>query len=263
MLKETNQGFEIMTTRGCKGNCIFCHKLVNGLSAKTPDMILDEIGEISNQYGWNHFYFADENFIISKAHFRALMKRKKQRGMNFTFGGQCRIDTIDEDICKWGSENGFSMVGMGIESANSLTLKKMGKGVTLGVIERSLELLRKYQISVSCNFILGFAWDSEQDYINLISFIERNSLERQGKVCYLTPLPGTRLWKQCIQEGKIKDEWGFIKNLGNLFYERTINFTNLPDEVLDYYFQTITDMVQRPVQHPKSKQFLAKISVLY
>ncbi|MBN2452661.1 MAG: B12-binding domain-containing radical SAM protein [Candidatus Omnitrophica bacterium] len=262
-LKETNQSFDIMGSRGCKGNCSFCHKLVQGIGVKSPDMILDEMAGIINNHDLDRFYFVDENFLEIKALYKDFIVKKQRLGMNFTYRGQCRIDAIDEEICSLGRDNGLAVVATGIESVNQETLNRVSKGIRIRDVEGKLALLRKYGIGVSANFIVGFPWDTEKDYIDMIDFIKRNGLEKKGKLSYLTPSPGTRLWRECVNNGQIKDEWEFIKSLGNLFFERTINFTKLPDEVLDHYFNEITALIQRPVTYPKSDTYLEKLSSLY
>lgn len=262
-LKETNQSFEIMSSRGCKSNCSFCYKLVRGLGAKGPDAVLDEISEIIYGYDLDRFYFVDENFLELKPIFREFIEKKQHRKLDFTYRGQCRIDAIDEDICEWGQDNGLAVVSMGIESVNQETLNRMKKGIKIREVEKKLEMLRNYNIGISVNFIVGFPWDTEDDYIEMINFIKRNGLERLGKVSYLTPSPGTKLWYECVEQGHIKDQYKFIKSLGNLFFERTVNFTNLPDDVIDYYYQKIAKLIQRPVTYPKSQKYLEKLSSLF
>ena len=262
-LKETGQSFEIMVSRGCRGNCSFCHRLVKGLSCKTPDAVLDEISEIIDKYGLNRFYFVDENFSGLKSFFKEFVEKKQDRGLDFTYRGQCRIDDFDEDICSWGRDNGLYHVSVGIESVNQDTLNSMNKGVKINDVEGKIKLLRRYDIGVTVNFILGFPEDTEDDYIAIMDFIKRNGLQNQGRLSSLCPTPGTRLWKECVENGQIKNEWEFLKGLGNLFYDRMINLTNLPDEVLDHYFNEITALLQRPVSYPKSKKYLEKISSLY
>jgi len=262
-LKETGQSFEIMASRGCRRNCSFCHRLIKEVQCKTPDAVLDEISEIIDKYGLNRFYFVDENFIGMKPFFKEFVEKKQDRGLDFTYRGQCRIDDFDEDICSWGHDSGLCHVSMGIESVNQDTLNRMNKGLKINDVKGKIELLRRYGIITSFNFILGFPEDTEDDYIAMIDFIKQNKLQNQGRLSCLCPTPGTKLWKECVENGQIKNEWEFLKGLGNLFYDRMINLTNLPDKVLDHYFNEITTLLQRPVSYPKSKKYLEKISSLY
>lgn len=262
-LNETNQSFEVMASQGCKANCSFCRRLVLGIGYKSVDAILDEISDVMNKLGINRFYFVDENFLGSKSFFKELIEKKKERGLDFTFRGQCRADAIDEEICSLGSGNGLFAVSLGIESANQTVLDKIGKGVKIADVEKSISLLQKYNIGVTANFIMGFPEDTEEDYEIMANFIRKNKLEQHGKLGCLTPTPGTRLWKQSIENGFITDEWEFVKKLGNLFFERMVNYTDLSDETLDAHYKKIVNLLQRPVTYPKSERYLKLISVLH
>ena len=262
-LKETNQSFSIMASRGCKGNCFFCNRIIKGLSVRQPTLVLSEIEYIINKYDLDSFYFVDENCLESKTFFYQFIKLKQNKNLNFTFRGQCRIDAIDEDVCALGRDNNLASVTVGIESVRQKTLNMMAKGTKIKDIEEKIKLVRRYNISIMPNFIIGFPWDTEKDYIAIMDFIKRNGLQNYGKVNYLAPLPGTKLWKECLKMGQIKDEWEFIQRFGNLFFERSINLTNLPDETLDYYYEEITKLLRRPVIYPKSKKYLNKLGVMY
>lgn len=263
-LKETGQSFELMASRGCMGNCSFCYKVCgHGLSIRSADSVLDEISEIIEKFGMRRFYFVDENFLESKEFFYEFIKRKRERGLEFTFIGQGRIDAIDEDKCRVGSENGLICISTGIESASQKTLDKINKRITVEDVENKIKIMRDFNIRISVNFIIGFPWETEDDYKALIAFIEKNKLEKQSKLSYLTPLPSTRLYQETIEKGFIKDEFGYIKNLGDLYWERMINLTSLPDDVLGYYYQKISHIGQKDVVYPKSKMYLEQIKRLH
>ena len=188
-LKETGQSFELMASRGCMGNCSFCYKVCgHGLSIRSADSVLDEISEIIEKFGMRRFYFVDENFLESKEFFYEFIKRKRERGLEFTFIGQGRIDAIDEDKCRVGSENGLICISTGIESASQKTLDKINKRITVEDVENKIKIMRDFNIRISVNFIIGFPWETEDDYKALIAFIKKNKLEKQSKLSYLTPL---------------------------------------------------------------------------
>ncbi len=263
-LKETGQSFEIMASRGCRGNCSFCYKVCGpGLSIRSADSILDEISEIIEKFGITRFYFVDENFLESKKFFYEFIQKKRERRLEFTFIGQARIDAIDRDLCRTGSENGLICISTGIESASQGTLDIANKRITIEETEDKIKLMREFNIRISANFIIGFPWETADDYKALVAFIEKNKLEKQHKLSYLTPLPSTRIYQEAIERGLIKDEFAYIKNLGDLYWERMINLTSLPDDVLDYYYQKISVMGQKDVVYPKSKTYLRQIRKIH
>ena len=259
-LKETDQSFELMASRGCVGNCSFCYKFLGrGYSIRPPNSVLDEISYIRDHHGINKFYFVDENFIHSKKFFYEFIQKKIKRKMDFSFIAQGRIDAIDEKLCKIGAENGLICISTGIESASQETLDRISKNITIEEIEAKMRLMRDCKIKVAANFIVGFPWDTENDYKLMIRFIEKNELSQQSKISYLTPLPKTRIYIDLLQKGIIKDEYEFIKSLGNLYWECMINLTTMPDDVLDHYYSLLYQIGQRYIVPPKSEKYTSKL----
>ena len=154
-------------------------------------------------------------------------------------------------------------ISTGIESVSQKTLDKINKRITVEGVENKIKIMRDFNIRISVNFIIGFPWETEDDYKALIAFIEKNKLEKQSKLSYLTPLPSTRLYQEAIEKGFIKDEFGYIKNLGDLYWERMINLTSLPDDVLDYYYQKISHIGQKDVVYPEAKEYLRQIRKIH
>ncbi len=263
-LRETAQSFELMASRGCKGNCSFCYKFCGaGLCIRSVDSVLDEITGIVDEYGIRRFYFVDENFLDSKEFFLEFVEKKKKRGLDFTFIGQTRIDSIDEEICCLGAENGLICLSSGIESASQKTLDRVNKRLTIEEIEFKLKLVREYHILHLVSFIVGFPWDTEDDYKLLMDFVSRNKLEKKFKTHYLTPLPKTRIYKYAVENEFITDEFEYIKTLGDLYWERMINLTNLPDEVLDHYHHELYNIGSKDVVYPKYEKYLTQIRKIH
>jgi radical SAM superfamily enzyme YgiQ (UPF0313 family) len=135
----------------------------------------------------------------------------------------------------------------------------MNKKLTINVAEERLQLMRQYGIRPMVNFIMGFPTDTEEDYVNIYDFITRNSLEKLTRLSYLTPLPSTRLFQEVLDQGLIKDVFGYCIKLDNLFWQRHINLTNMPDELLDYHFKRITEVGRRDLFNVKSPEYLKQI----
>lgn len=263
-LKETDQAWEVMASRGCWADCTFCYKFMgNGLAFRSADSILDEIEFFIKEHGFKKIYFVDENFFQVKKYFREFIKRKQQRRLDFEFIALSRIDAIDDELIKFGIDNGLVHMTTGVESPSEQALKKMNKRLSMATIENGLEILRKNNVSVLVALIVGFEWDTVEDFENMIDFIRRNQLEKRVKLSYLTPLPATALFTEAVEKGYIVDEYEYIRNLGDLYWERHINMTSLPDETLDYYFKKITDIGQKDVVYPKQEKYLSQIRKIH
>jgi len=263
-LQETGQSFEIMTSRGCRGQCTFCYKFIgHGVSMRNIDDVLDEIDYIIRNFNIDRFYIVDENFTEIKSRFMEFIDKKKKRNLKFTFIIQSRLDTIDEEICKEGSKNGLRGISTGIESVSQNILNQMRKKITIDLIKNKLHLMNKYGIEITANFVIGFPEETKEYYEELIHFIQKNNLSKKIKLSYLTPLPGSYLYQKAVEDKIIKDEYAYIKTLGDLYWEQLLNFTQLSNDELDFYYNKINRLGQRDVVYPKSKSFLNQIRAIH
>ena len=126
-----------------------------------------------------------------------------------------------------------------------------------------IELMREFGIAPSVNFIVGFPWETEQDYFDLYDFIVANNIEKHVKLSYLTPLPATKLFEEILAKGIVDDVFAYAIKLDNLYWERYINLTDLPNEVLDYHYARISSLGKRDPFKLKSEKYLAQIREIH
>ena len=263
-LRETGQSWELMATRGCVQNCSFCYKMVGtGFSIRTPEAVLDEVQAIMERYGLNRFYFVDDDMMTFKKWLGEFIEIKKARGLDFTFRVQARINALEEDLLRMLIDHGLRNVSTGVESASQATLDLVEKRTKVETVEAKLQLARDLGLGITANLIIGFPWEREKHWTQLIDFVQRNQLHHRAKLSYLTPLPHTRQFDDAVRQGYIPDQYEYIRNLGDLFWERMINLTSEPDEVLTHYYQAITDIVQRHQVFPQSEKYRSKLSTQF
>ena len=263
-LKETSQSWEIMASRGCVANCSFCYKMVgHGISLRTPDAVLDEMEEIISKHDLRKFYFVDDNLLGIVEWFQEFIRRKRERNMEFTFVAQARMDAITKEICQLGKDNGLVYISVGIESTSQKTLNKIRKKITLDEVREKIKMVDDMNIPLSTNLIVGFEWETEDDYRETLGFIAENKLEQRINMHYLTPLPKTTIYKDAKKKGLIRDEFEYIKNMGDLYWELYLNMTDLSDSVLQYWFDQMIKIGHRDIAFPTSEKYLSKLSDKY
>ena len=263
-LNETGQAFEIMASKGCPYNCYFCFKSGGtGMSVKNASAVLDEIEPNRITYSVNKFYFVDENFFAAKIFFREFIEEKKKRGLTFTFIIQARIDSFDREMLQLAKDHGLIGMSTAIEAVSQEELDRIKKNIQFSHIESQLDLMKEVGVQVWADFIIGFPWDTIEGYKQIIKFVRKHKLEKRFKLSYLTPLPGTQLWEEAIQKGLIKDEFEYIYNMGDLFFERMANLTKFTDEILDHYYNEIASIGRRPVDYPKHQRYLSQIREIH
>lgn len=263
-LRETGQSWELMATRGCVQNCSFCYKMVgNGFSIRSPQAVIDEVEAIMQRYNLNRFYFVDDDMLTFHKWLGEFTAIKQARGLDFTFRVQARINAMDEELLRMLKDQGLRNISTGVESASQTTLDLVDKKTKVQAIEDKLALARRLGLGITANLIIGFPWEKERNWQELIRFVERNELHGKAKLSYLTPLPRTRQFTDAVAQGYITDQYGYVRNLGDLFWERMVNMTSEPDELLTHYYQLITDIVQRSQVVPVSDKYREKLSTQF
>lgn len=254
-LRRTNRCFEISGSRGCKGACKFCFRFSGpGLTVRSGESIFEEIRLIYEKYSINKFNFTDENFLHQKDDFIHFLNLLKKEGINIKFRGQTRIDEIDDEFCRMLAEMGLISISFGVESTDDLILKKIGKKITLQDIEMKIKLMRSYGIDVYTSVIIGFPWETENSIKAIKTFILRNKLQGHCAVNYLSPLPGTVLYEDAKNMKLINDEWEYIRNMGYLYQDRSINMTLLNTDELGQYYEEIFQLGE-PATSKASKEY--------
>ena len=210
----------IQTTRGCSLNCTFCSVTqFNGASYRQRP--ISEVVEEFKSIPESRVLIVDDNLIgrkpehITRAKelFRALMEADTGK----VWIGQTTVNIADdEELLDLAEKAGCVGLFIGFESVTPEGLPELGKKSAMlsgRNIPASVERIRRHDILVVGSFIMGL--DSDRPGVGALIAQEA---ARYGvdaiNVLFLTPLPGTRLWKQVEAEGRIAmgdfpDDWKY------------------------------------------------------
>ncbi len=222
----------IQTTRGCPMNCTFCSVTAfNGKKHRLRPVseVLDEIASIKKKM----IFFVDDNIIgygkEAREHALAIFRGMKQRKLDKVWFSQASLNFADDpEVLKAASDAGCRMILLGIESEKAEQLKLANKGLNLKRLDTYGEVFRKihqHSISVLGTFILGLEGDNQQSLLDRAKYMIDSSVDAY-QVSVLTPLPGTKLYNDFLEQGRL------IK-------------TNYPDDWNHYQFTSV-------VYHPAS-----------
>lgn len=204
----------IETTRGCPHNCEFC-SVTNSFGGKFRNRPVDEVErEIQGLKPFegkfilkNTVFFADDNIISSRRHAKELLTRIIPYNLKWVGQASVNIAKDDEilDLCR---KSGCMGILIGFESLSADSLSHMGK--QFNKPQNYIDVIKKvhdYGIGINGSFVLGFDHDDEGIFDRTLEFIVKAKLD----VCYfsiLTPYPGTRLYTQMREEGRLIDhDW--------------------------------------------------------
>jgi radical SAM superfamily enzyme YgiQ (UPF0313 family) len=199
----------VQTSRGCPHHCNFCSVTeFNGrrIRMRDTDSVLEEVEALTrgNLMRKKVVPFIDDNIAAhpsrAKELFKALIPRK------ILWGSQASITIAnDEELVGLAAESGCRFLFVGLETLSPGSIAEMGK--KQNKVEKyhdALMLLKKYKIPVMGAFVFGFDGDDDSTFAETLDFAVRNKIQ-VGQFANLTPYPGTRLYKQLLEENRLPD----------------------------------------------------------
>ncbi|MHA2401980.1 MAG: B12-binding domain-containing radical SAM protein [Candidatus Kariarchaeaceae archaeon] len=226
--------FIMFASRGCPFSCTFCYRNFGRKVVKhSVDYVLEHLKYARDKFGVNNFAFYDETFNVDRKWVLEFCAQvKKDMPDSYFWMGGARADLLDEQLVKELKDASFYEVSIGVESFDDRILDEMGKGISSDTLFETIDLLKKYKLAPSyLGMLYGFAGD---DRISLKR--SKKYLERLGISAYFQfpiPFPGTILYEQLRESGKIPDEEEFILKLSDkMTQDLCVNLSRFPDNKL-------------------------------
>lgn len=199
----------VQTSRGCPFNCSFCY--LTGFESqkyrqRPVEAVLDELETIPQ----NYLFFVDDNFIgyskKDEERVIALCKGMMERRVNKKWSAQVSINfAANEELLKYAAKSGCKSVCIGVEAEDAGALEEMNKGVNLEVLDDykdAIHCIRQHGIAVIGSFIYGMDRDTPDSIRRRADFILDSEIDTiLGG--FLTPNPGTALFKKLQEEGRL------------------------------------------------------------
>lgn len=201
----------VQTSRGCPMDCDFCSvSAFNGLRyrRRPPSDVLDELETIEQKL----IFFVDDNIIgygkRSRQSALELFKGMVERGIDKHWFCQASINFADDDeILYWAAKSGCRMIFLGIESEDIGALSEVNKKMNVkrggaDAYEPIFERIHNAGIAVLGAFIFGMDQDTPDSLVKRAQYMIDSSVDVMQATA-LTPLPGTRLFAQLQEEGRL------------------------------------------------------------
>ena len=198
----------IQTTRGCPHGCSFC--TTPGVFGRKfrqraiPD-IVEEIREAKERFQSKVFIFSDDDFAGN--HRWALELCEAMEPLKIRWASQCDILISNNDrLLAAMRRSGCIGLILGLESPKRDTLAAAGKRyVDPDSYLWRIKKIHSYDISLWGAFIFGFDTDNWRSCLDTVRFAQRAGLSMS---CFpvLTPYPGTEIWYQYKNQGRIVTE---------------------------------------------------------
>lgn len=194
-------------SRGCKFSCDFCsvHAFFGDqIRCKPAAAIAAELKAMKQRY----IFFIDDNLFsdeqAAQELFKVLVPLKKK------WICQISIDIgKNSELLRLMKKSGCMMVLIGFESLNAENLKQMGKGANIKYndYEEIIKNIYDTGIMIYGTFVVGYDYDTVQSTEELLAFALRHKFAI-ANFNPLMPMPGTRLYKRLLKEGRLTyEEW--------------------------------------------------------
>lgn len=193
----------IQTGRGCSHGCRYCsvtafHK---GTYRTRPlENVLAEVRAVGRD-----MIFVDDNIIADPAYarnlFQALIPLRKR------WVSQCSIEIADDpDLLSLARRTGCIGLFIGIENTDPRNLAAVGKSFNAGRnTQARLARIHRAGIGIIAGIIVGMDHDDAGTFARTLRFLQESRIDAlQANI--MTPLPGTPLYRDFDQAGRIIDK---------------------------------------------------------
>jgi anaerobic magnesium-protoporphyrin IX monomethyl ester cyclase len=196
----------VITSRGCPFKCIFCsgpRLFGRRVRFRDPELVVDEIEQISKVYGFKKMNIVDDTFTLNERHARAICDGILKRNIKITWNVFARADTVNVPLLSRMREAGCEWLLYGAESGNPEILKTIKKGTTPDTIRNGTRIATEAGIKVFNSFIFGLPGESPETARQSMDFAKELDEKYGAKYGFhiLSPLPGTELYEKPKEYG--------------------------------------------------------------
>ncbi len=227
----------LFATRGCPYKCIYCYHdfMGHGYRQRSPENVLKEIEILYEKYKVPYFHFIDDEFAMNKGFvydFCKLVRSFQDKiGRKITWGCTGRVNLMTEDLVITMADAGCVLISYGIESGSQKILDLVNKQVTVEQAKQAIRLTKKHLGWADCSFMIGYPGETKNTIQETVDFCKDLDLVPEV-IFFLTPYPGTELYRMALEQGKIKNEEEYILGLGEQGEQVRVNFTDFSDKEL-------------------------------
>lgn len=227
----------VQATRGCPFPCTFCSisEFFKRSYRKRPVSQVIRDVRAAKASGTKYIAFIDDNigvdFNYCKELWTALIPEK------IIWVSQCSIQIAQNDeMLKLAYDSGCRILSFGIETINESSLEHVEKEWNDAKnYDKAFANIKKHGIEISTEMIVGLDGDDETVFQKTFDFLMRNEIALP-RIYILTPVPGTPMYKQLEEEGRIFD-YDIQKYVGGsaVFHPKNMDAKTLQDGYWELY----------------------------
>jgi radical SAM superfamily enzyme YgiQ (UPF0313 family) len=210
----------IMTTRGCFRNCIFCclkHVSRRKYRVRSIENLMKEIDYIHERFPQvDTISIQDDMFTVNNKRVIEFCKEYLKRGYNYKFIMAGSVKPATKEMLYWMNEAGLTHIYVGLENGNQGLLDRAHKEIKLEDVVTFFEKMKPYPKLVVSTYLItglpGETWDTVKETVDLVQSLQRISYDYVDDSTIIWAYPGTEICQMMEEAGKLDDEYWFQNN---------------------------------------------------
>lgn len=222
----------ITTGIGCPYLCRFCSRSVIKPRLRSIDNIISEIKYCKKAYKIEGVRFLDDLLIVNEK--RTFELCEKIEALDLVWSGQARTNTLNDQMAQAMKKSGCVGVGFGYETGSERILKAMNKGTTIAKHKKATLVAKNNNLAIRIQLLFGYPGENKESIEETIEFFREMQLPAR-RFNILTPLPGSELYQNCLNNKNIKDEDQYLTEVSSMNAgfdgkKVLINLTDMTDQ---------------------------------
>ncbi|MGB7554115.1 MAG: B12-binding domain-containing radical SAM protein [Candidatus Korobacteraceae bacterium] len=197
----------IIPSVGCPLGCNFCttSSFFGGKGKsihfyETGDQLFEVMQQMETSLGVSSFFMMDENFLLNRPRAMQLLARMKEADKSWALYVFSSVNAIRKYTMEELVQLGVSWIWVGLESPNSSYAKLKNSDTRALTAE-----LRQHGIKILGSTIVGLEHHTPENIHDEIDYAVSHATDFHQFMLY-TPVPGTPLFAQMQQEGRMLDD---------------------------------------------------------
>lgn len=198
----------LLTSRGCPFRCRFCFKVCDRYRGRSAEAVLDEIDTIVKLVNPRYIQIMDDSFTIQRERTENILKGIIARGYHkkIKWKVRSRVTAVDASLLGLMKKAGVVTVVYGFESGSQTMLDAFDKRTKVEDNIKACRMTREAGLTCLGDMILFYPGETNETLKETQAFV-RDARPTAVQFYVLTPLPGTKIYQDALESGKMVGSW--------------------------------------------------------